>query len=114
MPEHIKHEAGQPDEWVCLCHNRADADGFFPCDAHGVEVEPDAKWGGTLYVCTRCGRIIDQFTRAVQGRAAFAMQPFTALNLHTTERRTFRNRPDAEAWDASACNGEAFIEPATT
>lgn len=72
MSEHINHEAGQPDEWVCLCRNRSDSDGFFPCLPDGREVEPAAAgpWNGESYVCARCGRVINQFTREVTGQAS--------------------------------------------
>jgi hypothetical protein len=41
------------DEWTCNCGNTSYADGFYPSDEQGVEVEPVAGWGG-LYVCARC------------------------------------------------------------
>lgn len=48
--------------WICRCGNVAEADGFDPCLEDGTEVEPtvDGPWAGRLYVCRRCGRIIDQ------------------------------------------------------
>jgi len=57
--EYIRHEKGNDEAWVRLCGNRPDSDGFFPCDKDGNEMEPV---GGceNLYVCGRCGRIIDQ------------------------------------------------------
>jgi len=62
--EYIKHEEGNAEAWVCLCSNRPDSDGFFPCDKDGNEMEPVEGWED-LYVCGRCGRIIDQLTLEV-------------------------------------------------
>ncbi len=67
--EKIAHEAGSADAWICLCGNQPHEDGFFPCDQAGNEVEPTL--GGVwenLYVCARCGRIINQDTLEVVGR----------------------------------------------
>lgn len=69
-PEQIIHADGDPDAWVCLCGNTPAADGFFPCDEHGTEVEPTPEaWTSGSYVCARCGRIIKQDSLAVAGRA---------------------------------------------
>ena len=65
--EHVKHQPGNSEAWVCLCGNRAELDGFFPCDDNGNEVVPLQGWEN-LYVCFRCGRIIDQFSLEVIGR----------------------------------------------
>jgi len=65
--EHISHQPGNSEAWVCLCGNRTDLDGFFPCDDNGNEVIPVQGWEN-LYVCFRCGRIIDQFSLEVTGR----------------------------------------------
>jgi hypothetical protein len=67
--EHITHEAGNDEAWVCLCGNTPDSDGFFPCDKEGNEMEPviGSAWAG-LYVCGGCGRIIDVDTLQVIGR----------------------------------------------
>jgi hypothetical protein len=67
--EHITHEAGNPEAWVCICDNRPDAAGFFPCDSNGNEMEPVKGWLD-LYVCDKCGRIIKQDTLEVVGRRA--------------------------------------------
>jgi hypothetical protein len=57
------------DWWMCLCGNEADQEGFFPCDRMGHQVEPTAQeWPEPLYVCDRCGRIIEHGTRRVVGR----------------------------------------------
>jgi hypothetical protein len=64
--EHITHEPGNNEAWVCLCRNRPESDGFFPCNKEGNEMEPVEGWGN-LYVCARCRRIIDQFTLEVVG-----------------------------------------------
>jgi hypothetical protein len=65
--EVITHEAGNEEAWICLCDNTPSEDGFYPCDEKGNEVEPVAGWGG-LYVCFRCGRIIDPESLRVVGR----------------------------------------------
>lgn len=62
--EYIKHEEGNDEAWICLCGNRPDSDGFFPCDRDGNEMEPVEGWED-LYVCGRCGRIINQSTLEV-------------------------------------------------
>lgn len=62
--EHITHEKGNNEAWICLCNNRIDSDGFFPCDKNGNEMVPAEGWEG-LYGCARCGRIIEQGTLEV-------------------------------------------------
>lgn len=43
------------DNYVCVCGNRPDTDGFYPCDSDGNDLEPvlDGSWDG-LYRCDRC------------------------------------------------------------
>jgi hypothetical protein len=43
---------------TCDCGNIPEADGFFPCDVYGNEIEPtlDSEWAG-LYVCGACKKI---------------------------------------------------------
>jgi hypothetical protein len=65
--EVIKHDKNDRDAWTCVCGNELGSDGFYPCDSHGNEIEPTAGWAG-LYVCFRCGRIIEQNTLRVVGR----------------------------------------------
>jgi hypothetical protein len=65
--EHITNEQGNDEAWVCLCGNRPDSDGFFPCGKDGNEMVPAEGWGN-LYVCARCGRIIDQDSLEVVGQ----------------------------------------------
>jgi hypothetical protein len=73
LMEHITFEKDEylgdiKDAWVCICGNKPDYQGFFPCDADGNEMVPDVQsdWAG-LYVCGRCGRIIKQETLEVIG-----------------------------------------------
>lgn len=56
---------------VCLCGNEPYLDGFSTCLDNGTVVEPDqhGEWGGLLYICERCHRIIDQDTGIVSGVA---------------------------------------------
>jgi hypothetical protein len=51
---------GDDGEWYCPCGNRADLEGFCPCNAEGVEVEPTPEaWNAEeLYKCDRCGAIV--------------------------------------------------------
>jgi hypothetical protein len=65
--ELITHEDGNDEAWICLCGNRPSAEGFYPCDEKGNEMEPVNGWKG-LYVCSRCGRIIEQDSLRVVGR----------------------------------------------
>ncbi len=61
-------------DWVCVCGNIPESDGFYPCDEDGLEIEPtkESRWSG-LYVCARCSRIIDQETLEVVGLKAPSM-----------------------------------------
>ncbi len=65
--EFITHEAGNEEAWICVCGNRPESDVFFPCDRNGDEMEPVKGWED-LYVCRRCGRIINQHSLEVMGR----------------------------------------------
>ena len=65
--EKRSHEPGYEDAWTCICGNQPTSDGFYPCNEAGDEVEPVKGWKN-LYVCARCGRIINQFTLEVVGR----------------------------------------------
>lgn len=60
----------QEGDLLCLCGNSDLGDGFFPCDESGNEMLPDigSNWMD-LYVCARCGRIIDQKTLRVIGQS---------------------------------------------
>ena|SRR5882724_1494643 len=67
--ERITHEAGNDEAWVCICRNRPDSHGFYPCNANGDEVEPTPEdWTTGLYVCAQCGRIIHMDTLEVMGQ----------------------------------------------
>ena len=67
--ERITHETDNKEGWICLCGNTPVADGFYPCDQEGNEMEPVAGWND-LYVCAKCGRIISQNTLDIVGRTA--------------------------------------------
>jgi hypothetical protein len=67
IKERITHETGNNEAWICICGNRPDSDGFFPCDKDGNEMEPVKGWED-LYVCGRCGRIINQHSLEVIGQ----------------------------------------------
>ena len=66
----IAHEARDVDAWICVCGNRPTCDGFYPCDQSGRQVEPDKAWIQPLYVCDRCGRIVNSETLEVVGERA--------------------------------------------
>jgi hypothetical protein len=65
--EFITYEKGNEDAWVCICGNQPHHHGFYPCDEAGNEVEPVTGWEG-LYVCAKCGRIIQKDTLEVIGQ----------------------------------------------
>jgi hypothetical protein len=65
--EFITHEPPNKEAWICVCGNRPDSHGFYPCDKDGNEMEPTKEWPD-LYVCDSCGRIIIQETLEVVGR----------------------------------------------
>jgi len=66
--EFITHEAGNEEAWICICKNRPEGAGFYPCDNAGNMVEPtDRDWPDPLYVCDDCGRIIHVTTLEVLG-----------------------------------------------
>ena len=65
--EKISHEQGNIEAWICICGNTPSSDGFYPCNEEGCEMEPEAGWRD-LYVCGKCGRIINQNSLAVTGK----------------------------------------------
>jgi len=65
--EKITHAPGNEEALVCVCGNTPTSDGFYPCDQNGNEIEPVKGWQD-LYVCDRCGRIVNQLTSEVVGR----------------------------------------------
>ncbi len=67
--ENIALENGDTDAWICICGNMPSDDGFYPCNSQGNRVEPTEKaWTTGLFVCDRCGRMINSITLAVEGR----------------------------------------------
>jgi len=62
----INYDPKNVDAWICLCRNRSDLDGFFPCDKTGQNIEPiRGLWDEPLYRCDRCHRVIHADTREV-------------------------------------------------
>ena len=67
--ENITHEAENDEAWICVCKNTPVDDGFYPCDRNGNELEPTIGSGwDNLYVCPKCGRIINQETLVFVGQ----------------------------------------------
>jgi hypothetical protein len=64
--EKITTNGEDPDWWICICKNKPDSEGFYPCDEYGNEIEPIIGSGWTnLYVCAKCKRIINASTHEV-------------------------------------------------
>jgi hypothetical protein len=68
---HSKFTVIHKDEYgdlECLCGNRPERQGFYPCSSEGEIVDPTPEeWTTNWYVCDRCGRIIDDDTLRVVG-----------------------------------------------
>jgi hypothetical protein len=78
--ERITHEAGNEEAWICVCNNTPTDHGFYPCDTDGNEVEPTREaWKIPLYVCAKCGRIIDMHTLEVVARTKASDRPSITL-----------------------------------
>ena len=65
MPKTLKEseirKESETGAWCCWCDNMASTDGFQPCNEKGEEIEPTKAAGWIdLYVCGRCGIIIQQ------------------------------------------------------
>ena len=61
----------EADWWVCICGNDPIQEGFYPCDATGKEVEPTPEaWTSGLYMCDRCGVLINCETHDIVGQRA--------------------------------------------
>lgn len=57
------------NDWVCLCGNTPDMDGFWPY-WEGYEVSPShPDWNGHDMACRRCRRVVDgwQAVDAIDG-----------------------------------------------
>jgi hypothetical protein len=69
MKEYITRGLDDDADWICICGNETGHSGFLACDSAGNEMRPsaDSDWND-LYVCGKCGRIIDQNTLEVVGR----------------------------------------------
>lgn len=65
--ESINYQGDNKEAWLCICGNDTSSDGFFPCDTNGNEMVPAEGWDD-LYVCGRCGRIINQHSLKVIGQ----------------------------------------------
>lgn len=82
-------------QWVCLCGNTAEQDGFFPSLEDGTRVEPfsgekNPMWEEKLKVCGRCGRVINLETLEV-----VATKVHLDAKLYTQESyRAFQSTQD--------------------
>lgn len=61
-------------ELVCVCGNEPAYDGFESCLEDGTVVEPTGgggsrAWKGKLYLCLKCGRIVDQDSLLITGKS---------------------------------------------
>jgi hypothetical protein len=66
--EYIKAEASNKEAWICICGNTPVGIGFYPCNRWGNEIDPSIGSGWkNLYICFKCGRMIDQETLQVTG-----------------------------------------------
>lgn len=101
---------GQDGEWYCICGNRADLDGFFPCDAEGNEVEPVAGAWDDLYKCDRCGAIISgangggEIVREGKRPALEGMKAYRVLNQAGTLRLAYLQASAKMAFQAHGVN----------
>jgi len=48
-------------EWICLCGNQSDLDGFDTCLPDGRRIEPEGPWQDH-YICNRCESVVNQST----------------------------------------------------
>ncbi len=88
MGTKIEVDADDPDAWLCMCGNRPDLEGFYPCDESGMLEEPTQEtWTSGLYRCERCGRVIQQETRTIVG----------VLEGHVLDRETLQGQPKMKA-----------------
>lgn len=64
MSENIT--ATQGDDWVCICGNTPDDQGFYPYH-DGRQIDPNigSDWDGDRYGCRGCNRVINQHTLEV-------------------------------------------------
>jgi hypothetical protein len=81
---HIKfnYQQGERYGWECLCGNSDAKDSFKACNSAGERVR-NQEWDGQLYVCNRCGRIIDREGLAVVGvRADHSLTEAELIELY--------------------------------
>ena len=58
--------------WICICGNDPGYYGFFRCDFDGepldIDLDPETEYEGSLlWVCDKCGRVVDHKTLSVVG-----------------------------------------------
>lgn len=67
-------------EFHCLCGNNPNAQGAYPCDLQGKEMEmPPNDDEPQKWCCDNCGRIFDGQTGQVVARSQWAKQNYKAL-----------------------------------
>lgn len=77
------HIAKVNGNWVCLCGNIAEWDGFQPCTKQGVECEPGVEGWEGFYQCGACGLLIEGDTgvvRLLPSREELLCAAINALN----------------------------------
>jgi len=68
IPQYILEVAD--NYWECRCGNTPNSDGFEACNEFGLLVPSElGPWGGVLWACLRCWRIINGDTLEVLGFA---------------------------------------------
>lgn len=68
--EYVIEDPNNPHGFVCICGNKSNTEGFYPCDEAGLYQQPFGNWKN-IYACDRCGRIINKVTLQVVGKVAF-------------------------------------------
>jgi GNAT superfamily N-acetyltransferase/2'-5' RNA ligase len=57
------------DQIKCICGNEPHKEGFYWCDQFGKYIDDYDDWDGHYIRCDRCGRVINQKTGRVMGKA---------------------------------------------
>ena len=67
--ETITHTSQDSYDWICLCGNTWETQGFHECDSEGNALDDETVTGpDTLFFCCTCERILDAETLQVYGK----------------------------------------------